>query len=146
MATRTRCTRFVQQQFHQKLVRRRRVERVLKHPHLHPPLRQDQSLRQCVPLACTFRRSTDFLSVLPRKYRSYRCFARAGRAELRHTRWQIAPSCTTPTPTRITKLSGRDLQWGWLGPRWGTLNGNSTSSFQDTRNEFSFTREVLNLT
>ena len=29
--------------------------------------------------------------------------------------------------------------------RWGTLNGNSTSSFLDTRNEFSSTPEVLNL-
>ena len=48
---RRRCTRFLRQQFHQTLVRRRRAERVLKHPHLHPPLRRDHSLRQCVPLA-----------------------------------------------------------------------------------------------
>ena len=146
MATRTRCTRSLHQQYHQTLVRGRRVERVLKHPHLHPPLRRDQSLRQCVPLARTFRRSTDSLSVLPRKYRSYRCFVRAGRAELRRTIWRTAPSCITPTPTRITKLSRRVLQWGWLGLRWGILNGNSTSSFQDTRNEFSSTPKVLNLT
>ena len=57
--------------------------------------------------------------MLPRKYHSYRCFDRAGRAELCRTRWQTVPSCTTPTPTRIIKLSGRVLQWGWLGPRWG---------------------------
>ena len=146
MATRRRCTRFLHQHFHQMLVRRKRVERVLKHPHQRPPLRRGQSLRQCVPLARTFRRSTDSLSVLSRKYRSYRSFDRAGRAELCLTCWQTAPSCITPTRTRIIKLSMRVLQWRWLGPRWGTLNGNSTSSFQDTRNEFSFTPEVLNLT
>ena len=146
MATRRRCTHTLHQQYHQMLVKRVRVERVLKHPHLHPPLRRDQSLLLCVLLARTFRRSTDSLSVLPRKYHSYRCFVRAGRAGLRRTIWQTAPSCTTPTPTRITKLSGRVLQWGWLGPRWGILNGSSTSSFQDTRNEFSSTPKVLNLT
>ena len=146
MTTWRRCTRFLRQQFHQMLVRRKRAERVLKHPHLYPALRQSQSLRQCVPLARTFRCSTDSLSVLPRKYRSYRCYVRACRAELRRTRWQTAPSCITPTPTRITKLSGRVLQWGWLGLREGILNDNSTSSFLDTRNEFSITPKVLNLT
>ena len=146
MATRRRCTRFLHQQFRQMLLKRKRVERVLKHPHLHPPLRRDQSLRQCVPLIRTFRRTTDSLSVLPRKYRSYGCFVRAGRAGLSRTRWRTAPSCITPPPTQIIKLSGRVLQWGWLGLRWGILNGNSTSSFQDTRNEFTITPKVLNLT
>ena len=90
MATRRRCTRFLPQQSHQTLVRRRRAEPVLRHPHLHPPLRRGQSLRQCVPLARTFRRSTDSPSVLPRKYRSYLSFDRAGRAGLSRTCWRTA--------------------------------------------------------
>ena len=111
------------------------------------PSASSRSVTATVRTSSSYVPTQHGLSVrVPRKYRSYRCFVRAGRAELRRTRWHTAPSCITPTPTRITKLSGRVLQWGWLGLRWGILNGNSTSSFLDTRNEFSFTPEVLDLT
>ena len=140
------CIRSLHQPFHLMLVRKRRADLVFKHPHPHPPLRLDHSLRQCVPLARTFRLSMDPPSVHRRKCRSYKSYERVARAGRRRTWWLSAPFCISQTPTQTIRLSGRVLHWGWLGLRWGLLNGNNISYSPDTKIAFSISPGVRNPT
>ena len=116
------CTRSLHQPFHQMLVRKGRAELVLKHPLPLHPLRLDHSLRQCVPQPRTFRLSMDLPSVRRRKCRSYKSFERAVHAGRRRTCWLSSLPCIIQTPIQTIRLSGKVLQWGWLGPRWDLQN------------------------